>query len=113
MPWHPEEPEDAQVKLDLTAEYSAQSLADGRYVCEIFSPVKNAGGEEIPGLWRISGYNLDSTVYLSVIVKVMEKKDKPEKPSFGMLQRPATRKRKADYNDENDEPLSKKRSIYV
>lgn len=64
MPWHPEVPEDANVEMDLTTEYSSQTLADGRIIYEILSQVKNAGGEEIPGLWRVSDYDMDGTVYL-------------------------------------------------
>lgn len=114
MPWHPEVPEDANVEMDLTTEYSSQTLADGRIIYEILSQVKNAGGEEIPGLWRVSDYDMDGTVYLSVIIQVKEKKKKvKEKPAFSML-RPAANKRKADDNNSQDnEPPFKKRPIYI
>lgn len=108
IPWHPEEPEHAHVEMDLTTEYSSQTSADGESIYEILSQVKNAGGEEIPGLWRVSGYHMDGTVYLSVIIKIMEKKEKmteKEKAAFSMLRN--------DNDSQDNEPPLKKRPIYI
>lgn len=112
MPWHPEGPEEMQ-KLPQMTEFNYQVLPDSETrIKEMYSLALNNGGEEIPGLWRLSGYNPDHSVYLSAIVKIMEKKEKPVGPSSRMQPPSATRKRRRE-SEVQDETVFKRSRIYI
>lgn len=98
--WHPEDPWERNASLPPNAIYGVQMLANGQMIYEMSTPISPAGGEEIPGLWRFSGYHQDGTIYFSVVLKVTEETDMP--------QRPSSRKRKADDDGQYQVP-SKKR----
>lgn len=117
MPWHPDGPEEMHFELPQMTEFNHQVLPDsGTRIEEMYSLALNSGGEEIPGLWRLSGYNPDHTAYLSAIVKVMERKEKPEERSSSRMQQPPAmrkRRREAEAQDENDETVFKRARIYI
>ncbi|XP_063047614.1 uncharacterized protein LOC134441293 [Engraulis encrasicolus] len=115
MPWHPEGPETFDYEIPQETEYNYEVLPSGILIDEIFSLVGNSGGEEIPGLWKLTAYNPDKTVYVSAAVKILERKEKSVRRSSSRMRQPATtrkRRREAEAQDEDDS-IFKRRRIYI